>query len=156
MRNYGNLGEPESLKSIMHSELHWHKTAEVRTPAPKVPFPVTNNLVYSGATSLRLAIRFSAPLTCQHVAQFTRHYQGSVQVTSVNQNGQNFVSTVVSITADSRQRESIDGVLLSQGAGDLWYFPAGIPHSLQATNADPAGAEFLLVSTSFSQFRAIL
>ncbi|KIP09753.1 hypothetical protein PHLGIDRAFT_28854 [Phlebiopsis gigantea 11061_1 CR5-6] len=59
--------------------------------------------------------------------------KGSVQVTSVNQNGQNFVSTV--------------------GAGDLWYFPAGIPHSLQATNADPAGAEFLLVfdDGSFSE-----
>lgn len=33
-----------------------------------------------------------------------------------------------------------------QSQGDLWYFPPGIPHSLQATNDDPDGAEFLLVS----------
>ncbi len=29
--------------------------------------------------------------------------------------------------------------------GDLWYFPAGIPHSLQATGEDEGGSEFLLV-----------
>jgi hypothetical protein len=27
----------------------------------------------------------------------------------------------------------------------LWYFPPGIPHTLQATNATENGAEFLLV-----------
>ncbi|KAH8116116.1 RmlC-like cupin domain-containing protein [Phellopilus nigrolimitatus] len=29
--------------------------------------------------------------------------------------------------------------------GDLWYFPPGLPHSLQATDDDPDGSEFLLV-----------
>ena len=33
-----------------------------------------------------------------------------------------------------------------QNPGDLWFFPAGMPHSLQATAASPDGAEFLLVS----------
>lgn len=37
---------------------------------------------------------------------------------------------------------------LRQNQGDLWYFPAGIPHSLQATDSDPSGSEFLLVSAS--------
>jgi hypothetical protein len=37
---------------------------------------------------------------------------------------------------------------LRQNQGDLWYFPAGIPHSSQATNADPNGSEFLLVSAA--------
>lgn len=32
-----------------------------------------------------------------------------------------------------------------QDEGDVWYFPAGIPHSLQATADDPDGSEFLLV-----------
>jgi oxalate decarboxylase/phosphoglucose isomerase-like protein (cupin superfamily) len=32
-----------------------------------------------------------------------------------------------------------------QKEGDLWYFPPGFPHSLQATNATEDGAEFLLV-----------
>ncbi|KAF8837637.1 oxalate decarboxylase [Paxillus ammoniavirescens] len=53
--------------------------------------------------------------------------KGNVQVTAVNQNGQNFIGTV--------------------GPGDLWYFPAGIPHSLQATNDTVDGAEFLLASS---------
>ncbi|GLB42134.1 putative oxalate decarboxylase [Lyophyllum shimeji] len=37
--------------------------------------------------------------------------------------------------------------------GDLWYFPAGNPHSLQATNATEDGAEFLLIfdSGAFSE-----
>jgi oxalate decarboxylase family bicupin protein len=35
-----------------------------------------------------------------------------------------------------------------QKEGDLWYFPAGFPHSLQATNATADGAEFLLVFPS--------
>ncbi|KIJ62907.1 hypothetical protein HYDPIDRAFT_114033 [Hydnomerulius pinastri MD-312] len=52
-------------------------------------------------------------------------FKGNVQVTAVNTDGQNFINTV--------------------GPGDLWYFPAGIPHSLQATNDSADGAEFLLV-----------
>lgn len=35
---------------------------------------------------------------------------------------------------------------LLQGPGDLWYFPPGVPHSLQATNQSEGGSEFLLVS----------
>ncbi|KAI0926167.1 hypothetical protein AcV5_008697 [Taiwanofungus camphoratus] len=50
---------------------------------------------------------------------------GHVQVTAVNADGQNFLGTV--------------------GPGDLWYFPPGVPHSLQATNQTEDGAEFLLV-----------
>ncbi|PPR01312.1 hypothetical protein CVT24_006345 [Panaeolus cyanescens] len=30
-------------------------------------------------------------------------------------------------------------------AGDLWYFPAGYPHSIQAKSSTPDGAEFLLI-----------
>ncbi|KAI0063333.1 oxalate decarboxylase [Artomyces pyxidatus] len=51
--------------------------------------------------------------------------KGSTQVTSVDQNGKNFIATV--------------------HPGDLWYFPPGIPHSLQATNDSADGSEFLLV-----------
>uniref|UniRef100_A0A8H7XWS0 Cupin type-1 domain-containing protein n=1 Tax=Psilocybe cubensis TaxID=181762 RepID=A0A8H7XWS0_PSICU len=38
-------------------------------------------------------------------------------------------------------------------AGDLWYFPAGNPHSIQAKDTAPDGAEFLLIfdSGSFSE-----
>lgn len=49
-------------------------------------------------------------------------FNGSVRVSAVNQNGESFV--------DDLQ------------AGDLWFFPAGVPHSIQAGSE---GVEFLLV-----------
>jgi oxalate decarboxylase family bicupin protein len=54
--------------------------------------------------------------------------KGWTQVTAVDGDGRNFVQTV--------------------GPGDLWFFPPGIPHSLQATDQDPDGSEFLLVFDS--------
>jgi len=41
----------------------------------------------------------------------------------------------------------------SQGPGDLWFFPPGFPHSLQAKNTTSDGAEFLLIfdNGSFSE-----
>ncbi|MDR7074022.1 oxalate decarboxylase family bicupin [Fictibacillus barbaricus] len=47
---------------------------------------------------------------------------GRARVTSVDQNGRNFIADV--------------------SAGDLWYFPPGIPHSIQGLEE---GCEFLLV-----------
>ena len=54
--------------------------------------------------------------------RLTLHTQGSTQITSVDQYGRNYLATV--------------------NKGYLWYFPAGLPHSLQATSE---GTEFLLV-----------
>ncbi|KAH8916093.1 oxalate decarboxylase [Atractiella rhizophila] len=51
--------------------------------------------------------------------------KGSVIVSAVDPDGRNFVGKT--------------------NAGDLWFFPAGVPHVLQATDDDPDGAEFLLV-----------
>jgi oxalate decarboxylase len=48
---------------------------------------------------------------------------GKARITGVDQDGRNFVDDV--------------------GPGDLWYFPSGIPHSIQGL--DPDGTEFLLV-----------
>ncbi|HEY6633129.1 MAG TPA: oxalate decarboxylase family bicupin [Rhizobiaceae bacterium] len=48
---------------------------------------------------------------------------GKARITAVDANGNNFVNDV--------------------GVGDLWYFPSGIPHSIQGL--DPDGTEFLLV-----------
>ncbi|PPQ63230.1 hypothetical protein CVT24_005690 [Panaeolus cyanescens] len=58
-------------------------------------------------------------------AEWAYILDGNVQVTAVDPQGKNIVATV--------------------GPGDLWYFPAGIPHSLQATDDNPEGAEFVLV-----------
>lgn len=55
-------------------------------------------------------------------AEWAYMLAGRARVTSVDQEGRNFVDDV--------------------GVGDIWYFPAGIPHSIQAYAED---CEFLLV-----------
>lgn len=56
---------------------------------------------------------------------------GHARITAVDQNGRNFIADV--------------------GPGDLWFFPAGIPHSIQGLED---GREFLLVfdDGTFSEF----
>ncbi|KAF9558844.1 oxalate decarboxylase [Agrocybe pediades] len=58
-------------------------------------------------------------------AEWAYVLKGNTQVTAVDSNGKNFIATL--------------------SPGDLWYFPPGIPHSLQATADDPEGSEFILV-----------
>ena len=70
-------------------------------------------------------------------------------MSAVDQNGQNFLGTVVSVIAGVELRRLVVPNALIQEPGDLWYFPPGIPHSLQATNDSADGAEFLLVCHFF-------
>ncbi len=57
-------------------------------------------------------------------AEWAYMLYGSARITAVDPQGRNFVKDV--------------------GVGDLWYFPAGVPHSIQGLNPD--GCEtFLLV-----------
>lgn len=56
-------------------------------------------------------------------AEWAYMLYGSARITAVDPKGHNFVDDV--------------------GVGDLWYFPAGTPHSIQGLNPD--GCEFLLV-----------
>ncbi|MBA8820986.1 oxalate decarboxylase [Ochrobactrum sp. P6BS-III] len=56
-------------------------------------------------------------------AEWAYMLYGNARITAVNAAGENFVSDV--------------------GPGDLWYFPSGIPHSIQGLGLD--GCEFLLV-----------
>jgi oxalate decarboxylase len=59
---------------------------------------------------------------------------GRARITSVDQNGRNFIADI--------------------GVGDLWYFPPGIPHSIQGLEE---GCEFLLVfpDGSFSDLNTL-
>jgi oxalate decarboxylase len=61
---------------------------------------------------------------------------GSARITAIDNDGKSFVADV---------KEN-----------DLWYFPTGIPHSIQGLNPD--GAEFLLVfdDGNFSEFETVL
>jgi oxalate decarboxylase len=56
-------------------------------------------------------------------AEWAYMLYGSARITAVDAQGRNFVDDV--------------------GVGDLWFFPPGIPHSIQGLNPD--GCEFLLV-----------
>src|ERR1700687_3353574 len=56
-------------------------------------------------------------------AEWAYMIYGTARITAVDGEGRNFVDDV--------------------GVGDLWYFPSGIPHSIQGLGAD--GCEFLLV-----------
>ncbi|GJJ10026.1 hypothetical protein Clacol_004252 [Clathrus columnatus] len=51
--------------------------------------------------------------------------KGTTRITAVTPAGQNYEANI--------------------NPGDIWYFPAGIPHSIQATNDTADGSEFLLV-----------
>ncbi|AWB46586.1 oxalate decarboxylase [Paenibacillus sp. CAA11] len=59
---------------------------------------------------------------------------GKARITAVDQNGRNFIADV--------------------GVGDLWYFPPGVPHSIQGLEE---GCEFLLVfdDGSFSDLNTL-
>src|SRR5258706_9546452 len=61
---------------------------------------------------------------------------GNARITGLDAEGKSFVSDVTE--------------------GDLWYFPTGIPHSIQGLNPD--GAEFLLVfdDGNFSEYETVL
>ena len=69
--------------------------------------------------------------------------QGNVQVSSVNPDGQNYLATVVRTIFPTSLSMNLR---FCQGPGDIWYFPPGIPHSIQATDDLKDGSEFLLVS----------
>jgi oxalate decarboxylase len=56
-------------------------------------------------------------------AEWAYMLHGSARITAIDPQGRSFVDDV--------------------GVGDLWYFPSGIPHSIQGLNSD--GCEFLLV-----------
>ncbi|KAI0076189.1 oxalate oxidase [Panus rudis PR-1116 ss-1] len=111
-------------------------------PNIKWPFSLSHNRLQTGgwarqenvqqlpiATSMagvdmRLEPGAIRELHWHQTAEWAYVISGTTQITSVDQLGRNFVANV--------------------GPGDLWYFPPGIPHSLQST-AEGNGTEFLLI-----------
>jgi oxalate decarboxylase len=69
-------------------------------------------------------------------AEWSIMLAGNARITAVDSDGKNFIADVQ--------------------AGDLWYFPSGIPHSIQGIGAD--GCEFLLAfpDGSFSESSTFL
>lgn len=75
-------------------------------------------------------------------AELNQLQQGSTQISSVDAEGRNYIATVVSGLLKVLEIYSQRSI---QHPGDLWYFPPGIPHALQATADSPDGSEFILV-----------
>jgi oxalate decarboxylase len=123
-------------------------------PTFKYPFSFANKRLYEGGWSREVTVRelpisksiagVNMRLTAGGVRELHWHtagewaimLYGNLRITAVDAEGKSFVADVKK--------------------DDLWYFPAGIPHSLQGLGPD--GGEFLLVfdDGSFSEFGTVL
>src|ERR1700689_2008593 len=120
----------------------------------KYPFSLAHKRLKSGGWSREVTVRELAVstsiagvdmrLTAGGVRELHWHaagewaimLYGNARITAIDSDGRSFV-------ADVKE-------------GDLWYFPTGIPHSIQGLNPD--GAEFLLVfdDGNFSEYATVL
>jgi oxalate decarboxylase len=123
-------------------------------PVFKYPFSLANKRVYRGGWSrevtsrelpiakelagvnMRLEAGGIRELHWHKAAEWSIMLYGAARITAIDAGGRSFVRDVFE--------------------GDLWYFPTGIPHSIQGLGPD--GAEFLLVfdDGSFSEHETVL
>lgn len=120
----------------------------------KYPFSLSQKRLHKGGWSRQVTVRelpisksmagVDMRLTAGGVRELHWHtasewafmLYGSARITAIDAKGRSFVADV--------------------GEGDLWYFPTGIPHSIQGLNPD--GARFLLVFNdgNFSEYGTVL
>src|SRR5882757_5466218 len=123
-------------------------------PTFKYPFSFANKRTYEGGWSREVTVRelpvsksmagVNMRLTAGGVRELHWHtanewaimLYGTARITAIDRDGKSFV-------ADVKQN-------------DLWYFPSGIPHSIQGL--EPDGAEFMLVfdDGDFSESETVL
>jgi oxalate decarboxylase len=123
-------------------------------PTFKYPFAFANKRMHDGGWSREITIRelpiskamagVNMRLTAGGVRELHWHtagewaimLYGTARITVIDADGKSFVSDVK--------------------VNDLWYFPSGMPHSIQGLGPD--GAEFLLVfdDGNFSEFGTVL
>src|SRR3954465_8602160 len=120
----------------------------------KYPFSFANKRAYEGGTpreaplrelpvsktlagvNMRLAVGGVRELHWHTAGEWAIVLYGTARITAVDADGKSFVADV--------------------GKNDLWFFPSGIPHSIQGLNPD--GCEFLLVfdDGNFSESETVL
>jgi oxalate decarboxylase len=123
-------------------------------PPFKYPFALSHKRLHEGGWSREVTVRELAvskaiagvnmrltaggirELHWHNAAEWAFMLYGSARITAIDDDGKSFV-------ADTTEN-------------DLWYFPTGIPHSIQGLGPD--GAEFLLVfdDGQFSEFATVL
>lgn len=116
--------------SLAHKRLHqggWSREVTVRELA------VAKSLA---GVNMRLTAGGIRELHWHNAAEWAFMLYGAARITAIDSEGKSFVADV--------------------GKNDLWYFPTGIPHSIQGLGPD--GAEFLLVfdDGSFSEYATVL
>jgi oxalate decarboxylase len=116
--------------SLAHKRLHpggWSREVTVRE------LPVSTTIA---GVNMRLTAGGVRELHWHTAGEWAIMLYGSARLTAIDADGRSFVGDVKE--------------------GDLWYFPTGIPHSIQGLNPD--GAEFLLVfdDGNFSEYATVL
>ncbi|KAG6815334.1 hypothetical protein H0H87_002813 [Tephrocybe sp. NHM501043] len=120
-------GDPQPIRGSLGASVMGPTNTPVAKQNPDILAPPTTDHEMAGV-DMRLKAGAIRELHWHQTSEWSFVIKGSVQITAVDAEGRNYNATV--------------------GPGDLWYFPPGIPHSLQATGDDPEGAEFLLVFDS--------
>jgi oxalate decarboxylase len=116
--------------ALAHKRLHpggWSREVTVRE------LPISTTIA---GVNMRLTAGGVRELHWHTAGEWAIMLYGSARLTAIDAQGRSFVGDV--------------------GEGDLWYFPTGIPHSIQGL--DPDGAEFLLVfdDGNFSEYATVL
>jgi oxalate decarboxylase len=116
--------------SLAHKRLHeggWSREVTMRE------LPVSKSLA---GVNMRLTAGGIRELHWHAAAEWAYMLYGAARITAIDAKGRSFVTDV--------------------NQGDLWYFPTGIPHSIQGLAPD--GAEFLLVfdDGNFSEYATVL
>lgn len=116
--------------ALSHKRLHeggWSREVTVRE------LPVSKSLA---GVNMRLTAGGIRELHWHNAAEWAIMLYGNARITAIDEYGKSFVADVAE--------------------NDLWFFPTGIPHSIQGLNPD--GAEFLLVfdDGAFSEYATVL
>lgn len=151
----GGLGVPNPELDAQNTDSVTPPSTDAGSvPTFKYPFSMAHKRIHSGGWSREVTVRelpvstsiagVNMRLTAGGVRELHWHtagewammLYGSARLTAIDGTGRSFVGDV--------------------NQGDLWYFPTGIPHSIQGLNPD--GCEFLLVfdDGNFSEYATVL
>jgi oxalate decarboxylase len=142
-RSRSDPGPANASLDGQNADSTWPPATDSKSLIPtfKYPFSLANKRTYEGGWSREVTVRelpvsktmagVNMRLTAGGVRELHWHtaaewaimLYGTARITAIDKDGKSFV-------ADVKQN-------------DLWYFPSGIPHSIQGL--EPDGAEFMLV-----------
>ena len=94
----------------------WARQATIRE------LPIATEMA---GVDMRLRANVAREMHWHKEAEWSYVIKGQARITAIDQDGHTFIADV--------------------GEGDLWYFPGGIPHSIQGLAGEADGVEFLLV-----------